>query len=162
MSACLARFNHSHASDAITPTRGLSSTFNLVDYHRVPPFPSPFCTPWSRQIQPTHHQALLISLTSPTKPSESVSTSKRRYDTAIASERQMRSIEYFCFLFQIGFGNWGSVWLCSPKSQTSDGFDRLHRNRLAVKLVHRHPNDPEKSKTTAARVKSLYVAVIDL
>src|SRR5882762_8913308 len=51
---------------------------------------------------------------------------------------------------QIGFGNWGSVWLCRPKSSRStesldDGV------KVAVKLVHR-----SKTSTNAARVRSLY------
>ncbi|KAJ7600903.1 hypothetical protein C8J56DRAFT_911575 [Mycena floridula] len=62
------------------------------------------------------------------------------------------------FVEEIGYGNWGSVWMCRPRSRStvSDGFDRLHTNKLAVKLVHRRPDDVEKSKTTAARVKSLW------
>lgn len=65
-----------------------------------------------------------------------------------------------CLLAKCGFGNWGSVWLCQPRAKPSspDGFDRIHQNKLAVKLVHRRP-DVEKSKTTAARVKSLQVSV---
>ena len=49
---------------------------------------------------------------------------------------------------QIGFGNWGSVWLCQPR--VSDSADDT---KLAVKLVHR-----SKTTTTAARVRSLFVA----
>jgi serine/threonine-protein kinase GIN4 len=48
---------------------------------------------------------------------------------------------------QIGFGNWGSVWLCQPR--VSDGGEDT---KLAVKLVHR-----SKTTTTAARVRSLFV-----
>ncbi|KAI0260657.1 hypothetical protein BC834DRAFT_973256 [Gloeopeniophorella convolvens] len=50
------------------------------------------------------------------------------------------------FVQEIGFGNWGSVWLCKPK--VSDGVDDT---KLAVKLVHR-----SKTTTTAARVRSLW------
>ncbi|KAG6891525.1 hypothetical protein C0992_005060 [Termitomyces sp. T32_za158] len=49
---------------------------------------------------------------------------------------------------QIGFGNWGSVWLCRPKS-SKDG--RPHDQKIAVKLVHR-----SKTSTTAARIRSLW------
>ena len=52
------------------------------------------------------------------------------------------------FAFQIGFGNWGSVWLCSPKNEEEQNV------KLAVKLVHR-----SKTTTTAARVRSLYVVL---
>lgn len=55
------------------------------------------------------------------------------------------------FLFQIGFGNWGSVWLCRPKP-TRDGLTSVPDQKIAVKLVHR-----SKTSTTAARVRSLLV-----
>lgn len=47
---------------------------------------------------------------------------------------------------KIGFGNWGSVWLCRPKSSSG----RPRDVEVAVKLVHR-----SKTPTTAARVRSL-------
>jgi hypothetical protein len=47
---------------------------------------------------------------------------------------------------QIGFGNWGSVWLCQPRVSIRSN------TKLAVKLVHR-----SKTTTTAARVRSLLV-----
>jgi len=47
---------------------------------------------------------------------------------------------------QIGFGNWGSVWLCRPRASIRSD------TKLAVKLVHR-----SKTTTTAARVRSLLV-----
>ncbi|TFK95795.1 kinase-like protein [Pterulicium gracile] len=49
------------------------------------------------------------------------------------------------FIQEIGFGNWGSVWLCKPKREEEGS------HKIAVKLVHR-----SKTKTTAARVKSLW------
>ncbi|KAI0038637.1 hypothetical protein FA95DRAFT_1684578 [Auriscalpium vulgare] len=54
------------------------------------------------------------------------------------------------FIEEIGFGNWGSVWLCRPKngSLSKDGKGDV---KLAVKLVHR-----SKTTTTAARVRSLW------
>ncbi|TFY71842.1 hypothetical protein EVG20_g1148 [Dentipellis fragilis] len=53
------------------------------------------------------------------------------------------------FIKEIGFGNWGSVWLCHPKS----GRTKLPQEdiQVAVKLVHR-----SKTTTTAARVRSLW------
>jgi hypothetical protein len=53
-------------------------------------------------------------------------------------------------ILQIGFGNWGSVWLCRPRA-SSAGND----TKLAVKLVHR-----SKTATTAARVRSLLVSCV--
>ncbi|KAG1901452.1 kinase-like domain-containing protein [Suillus fuscotomentosus] len=53
------------------------------------------------------------------------------------------------FVKEIGFGNWGSVWLCRPKSSSSP--DKHKDVEVAVKLVHR-----SKTSTTAARVRSLW------
>ncbi|CAA7265469.1 unnamed protein product [Cyclocybe aegerita] len=56
------------------------------------------------------------------------------------------------FVEEIGFGNWGSVWLCRPKPATKDdGTVRPLGQKIAVKLVHR-----SKTSTTAARVRSLW------
>ncbi|KAG6853054.1 hypothetical protein C0991_007198 [Blastosporella zonata] len=58
------------------------------------------------------------------------------------------------FIEEIGFGNWGSVWLCRPKPRTGaskNGFSDAPDQKLAVKLVHR-----SKTSTTAARVRSLW------
>ncbi|KAF9220880.1 hypothetical protein BS17DRAFT_786121 [Gyrodon lividus] len=51
------------------------------------------------------------------------------------------------FVKEIGFGNWGSVWLCRPKSSSG----KIKDLEVAVKLVHR-----SKTSTTAARVRSLW------
>ncbi|KAF5389193.1 hypothetical protein D9757_003418 [Collybiopsis confluens] len=60
------------------------------------------------------------------------------------------------FIKENGCGNWGSVWLCEPKStdllRSNDPFDRTLKRQFAVKLVHRD----KESKTSAARVKSLW------
>ncbi|KAF8627400.1 hypothetical protein AX17_006215 [Amanita inopinata Kibby_2008] len=59
------------------------------------------------------------------------------------------------FVEEIGFGNWGSVWLCRPKSPLDSSSDddvvKGHEQKIAVKLVHR-----SKTATTAARVRSLW------
>ncbi|KAF8132205.1 hypothetical protein K438DRAFT_1998613 [Mycena galopus ATCC 62051] len=59
------------------------------------------------------------------------------------------------FVEEIGYGNWGSVWLCRPKedpdSPDADGLVKLQETKIAVKLVHR-----SKTSTTAARVRSLW------
>ncbi|KAL4250578.1 Serine/threonine-protein kinase ATG1 [Abortiporus biennis] len=58
------------------------------------------------------------------------------------------------FVEEIGFGNWGSVWLCRPKSDPSSSSSSRDVNpdtKIAVKLVHR-----SKTSTTAARVRSLW------
>ena len=53
---------------------------------------------------------------------------------------------------QIGFGNWGSVWLCMPFAETSHSRspEPLNEVKVATKLVHR-----SKTATTKARVQSL-------
>nr|XP_019045252.1 CAMK/CAMKL protein kinase [Kwoniella bestiolae CBS 10118]OCF24182.1 CAMK/CAMKL protein kinase [Kwoniella bestiolae CBS 10118] len=86
----------------------------------------------------------------------------------------------FTFISEIGFGNWGSVWLCKPKhirssyllehhpgggmgmSENERAIVRLGKKaavsggtgaggKVAVKLVHR-----SRSATTAARVRALW------
>ncbi|KAH8824981.1 hypothetical protein DL96DRAFT_1467433 [Flagelloscypha sp. PMI_526] len=58
------------------------------------------------------------------------------------------------FIEEVGFGNWGSVWLAQRKNSSAD--DQVTKShpagaKMAVKLVHR-----SKTPTTAARVKSLW------
>ncbi|KAJ8080316.1 hypothetical protein AAF712_015316 [Marasmius tenuissimus] len=64
------------------------------------------------------------------------------------------------FIKEVGFGNWGSVWKCEPRStetlSTGDSFDQSLKRTFAVKLVHRRGEKPEEIKTSAARVKSLW------
>ncbi|ODN74147.1 hypothetical protein L202_07598 [Cryptococcus amylolentus CBS 6039] len=73
----------------------------------------------------------------------------------------------FTFISEIGFGNWGSVWLCKPKHARSSQLEqgavvRLGKQaaasggsgaggKVAIKLVHR-----SKTATTAARVRALW------
>ncbi|WWD18784.1 hypothetical protein CI109_103239 [Kwoniella shandongensis] len=81
--------------------------------------------------------------------------------------------ERFTFITEIGFGNWGSVWLCKPKHPRASVLGgaeasgnaavvRLGKKaaasggsgaggKVAIKLVHR-----SKTATTAARVKALW------
>lgn len=68
---------------------------------------------------------------------------------SISDEEISQQLE---FVEEIGFGNWGSVWLCRPKSTSkSESVVKRSRQKMAVKLVHR-----SKTSTTAARVKSLW------
>ncbi|KAF8073913.1 hypothetical protein FPV67DRAFT_774267 [Lyophyllum atratum] len=82
----------------------------------------------------------------PTPPTES---------TDIFSLSDQVLSDRLTFIEEIGFGNWGSVWLCRPKPSTSspgaDGLANVPDQKLAVKLVHR-----SKTSTTAARVRSLW------
>ncbi|KAK7690268.1 hypothetical protein QCA50_006923 [Cerrena zonata] len=56
------------------------------------------------------------------------------------------------FIEEIGFGNWGSVWLCRPRPDPTSSTDLPDTDaKIAVKLVHR-----SKTPTTAARVRSLW------
>nr|XP_019013084.1 CAMK/CAMKL protein kinase [Kwoniella pini CBS 10737]OCF51865.1 CAMK/CAMKL protein kinase [Kwoniella pini CBS 10737] len=79
----------------------------------------------------------------------------------------------FTFIREIGFGNWGSVWLCKPKhhkhllnqgrlSTNERAIVKLGKKsiltagsgaggKVAIKLVHR-----SKTPTTAARVRALW------
>ncbi|WVO18574.1 hypothetical protein L204_106293 [Cryptococcus depauperatus] len=75
--------------------------------------------------------------------------------------------DQFTFMSEVGYGNWGSVWVCKPKDAESAQFTqgamiRLGRQaaaaggagadgKVALKLVHR-----SKTPTTAARVRALW------
>ncbi|KAL7418214.1 kinase-like domain-containing protein [Mrakia frigida] len=50
----------------------------------------------------------------------------------------------YTFVKEVGFGNWGIVWLCKRKLNNPG-------QKVAIKLVHR-----SKTPTTAARVRSLW------
>lgn len=67
---------------------------------------------------------------------------------SLSKKYALSSFLFFCSpcSLQIGFGNWGSVWLCHPKSSSG----KVKDMKVAVKLVHR-----SKTSTTAARVRSL-------
>lgn len=63
------------------------------------------------------------------------------------------------FFKKIGFGNWGSVWLCEPRIRHSSDSNEEEEydvpEKVAVKIVHRN-----KTPTTSARVRSLLVTTI--
>ncbi|KAF9568731.1 kinase-like protein [Agrocybe pediades] len=59
--------------------------------------------------------------------------------------------EQIDFCYEIGYGNWGSVWLCRTKSYATDGAIKYGKRPLAAKLVFR-----ERTGTAAARVRSLW------
>ncbi|KAJ9116868.1 hypothetical protein QFC22_004525 [Naganishia vaughanmartiniae] len=80
---------------------------------------------------------------------------------------QMLSDRYK-FVQEIGFGNWGSVWQCKPRTPAAHPLHRStvsrsqpslshavasqhHPTKVAIKLVHR-----SKQATTAARVRALW------
>ena len=70
------------------------------------------------------------------------------YEVCVSQTMECQILKH---LIQIGFGNWGSVWLCRPRpAKTSDGKVRPLGQKIAVKVVHR-----SKTSTTAARVRSL-------
>ncbi|KAI5123455.1 hypothetical protein M0805_008826 [Coniferiporia weirii] len=73
-------------------------------------------------------------------------------DTDIFSISDAHLAQRYQFIREIGAGNWGCVWLCSPKTTESvqARTDDACRN-VAVKLVFR-----EKKPTTAQRVRSLW------
>ncbi|OSX59648.1 hypothetical protein POSPLADRAFT_1075257 [Postia placenta MAD-698-R-SB12] len=84
----------------------------------------------------------------PPQPPEEVTDIFSLTDEALANKYQ--------FIEEIGFGNWGSVWLCRPRhhpdASSSDQLLSLHNNKIAAKLVHRS----KKTTTTGARVRSLW------
>ncbi|KAL4261794.1 non-specific serine/threonine protein kinase [Pleurotus pulmonarius] len=92
---------------------------------------------------------------SPQPPSSSSTTPPPQEHTDIFSLTDNVLADKLTFIEEIGFGNWGSVWLCRPKanphSPNADDVTRIQENKIAVKLVHR-----SKTPTTAARVRSLW------
>ncbi|CAE6498339.1 unnamed protein product [Rhizoctonia solani] len=76
-----------------------------------------------------------------------ISTSEQQSSDIFSLSDQQLS-DKLKFVKEVGFGNWGSVWLCEHRfaeEQATLG------TQLAVKLVHR-----SKTPTTAARVRSLW------
>ncbi|KAG9089035.1 hypothetical protein FS749_001666, partial [Ceratobasidium sp. UAMH 11750] len=89
----------------------------------------------------------------PIKPSSAVSnkiviSSGEHQSSDIFSLSDQQLSEKMRFIQEIGFGNWGSVWLCEPRIAEERA---TYGDRVAVKLVHR-----SKTPTTAARVRSLW------
>ncbi|CUA75070.1 Cell surface glycoprotein 1 [Rhizoctonia solani] len=77
----------------------------------------------------------------------SISTGEQQSSDIFSLSDQQLS-DKLKFVKEVGFGNWGSVWLCEPRfaeEQVAFG------SQIAVKLVHR-----SKTPTTAARVRSLW------
>ncbi|KAL5512819.1 hypothetical protein ACEPAG_3085 [Sanghuangporus baumii] len=75
------------------------------------------------------------------------------HDTNVYSISDANLAQRYQFIREIGAGNWGCVWLCSPK--TDEHRAQAHGDepprRVAVKLVFR-----EKKPNTAQRVRSLW------
>ncbi|KAL5523403.1 hypothetical protein ACEPAF_1670 [Sanghuangporus sanghuang] len=75
------------------------------------------------------------------------------HDTNVYSISDANLAQRYQFIREIGAGNWGCVWLCSPK--TDEHRAQVHGDerprRVAVKLVFR-----EKKPNTAQRVRSLW------
>ncbi|KAG5653104.1 hypothetical protein H0H81_002251 [Sphagnurus paluster] len=94
---------------------------------------------------------MLVAMDVPKLPTDS--TDIFSLSDQVLSDR-LSFVEEACFI-SIGFGNWGSVWLCKPKPSTSstgaDSLSNVSDQKIAVKLVHR-----SKTSTTAARVRSLW------
>lgn len=108
--------------------------------------PQPFSSPPTR---PRHQRPSWIHPRKYQTSSRSLTISLQN----VFSLSKKYALQLFCALsspclLQIGFGNWGSVWLCRPKSSSG----KVKNMEVAVKLVHR-----SKTSTTAARVRSLYV-----
>ncbi|CAE6518325.1 unnamed protein product [Rhizoctonia solani] len=77
----------------------------------------------------------------------SISTSENQSSDIFSLSDQQLS-DKLKFVKEVGFGNWGSVWLCEPRFPEERA---LFGTQVAVKLVHR-----SKTPTTAARVRSLW------
>ncbi|EUC62064.1 kinase [Rhizoctonia solani AG-3 Rhs1AP] len=77
----------------------------------------------------------------------SISTNEQQSGDIFSLSDQQLS-DKLKFVKEVGFGNWGSVWLCETRlAEEQSAFG----SQVAVKLVHR-----SKTPTTAARVRSLW------
>jgi hypothetical protein len=79
---------------------------------------------------------------------------RKKEDEDVHSLSDQQLSDAYTFVKEVGFGNWGSVWMCKRKR---DGYGRGGEGgrigqKVAIKLVHR-----SKTPTTAARVRSLSV-----
>src|SRR6266481_2500636 len=107
---------------------------------------SPPCLSFPLQMKPA------TFFPSRTTPSANATSLLRKYVSLSVSTPTSTGL----ILSQIGFGNWGSVWLCRPKDdegqpvQDHAAVEARGMGKVAVKLVHR-----SKTSTTAARVRSL-------
>ncbi|EJC98855.1 kinase-like protein [Fomitiporia mediterranea MF3/22] len=74
-------------------------------------------------------------------------------DTNVFSISDAHLAQRYQFIREIGAGNWGCVWLCSPKTDEprAQALSDDTARRVAVKLVFR-----EKKPNTAQRVRSLW------
>ncbi|KAK4689689.1 hypothetical protein P7C73_g420, partial [Tremellales sp. Uapishka_1] len=124
---------------------------------------------------PQRNQDLKRHLSPPPQPQSEEDTLHPAISQTLAQHDDIFSLtdqqlsNRFTFIKEIGYGNWGSVWLCRPKHLRSSQLSvedvaagKLGRasvslggggagGKVAVKLVHR-----EKSPTTAARVRALW------
>ncbi|KAG8744746.1 hypothetical protein FRC10_009511 [Ceratobasidium sp. 414] len=129
------------------PSRGMPNSATSTASSCFPSTSSSLADPSTSE---TSHSAFEDK---PVKPSSSLLnnhmiSSGEHQSSDIFSLSDQQLSEKMRFIQEIGFGNWGSVWLCEPRIAEERA---TYGDRVAVKLVHR-----SKTPTTAARVRSLW------
>ncbi|CAE6409519.1 unnamed protein product [Rhizoctonia solani] len=95
----------------------------------------------------SHGDTGVVPMTIENSIGTSISTSERHSNDIFSLSDQQLS-DKMKFVKEVGFGNWGSVWLCEPRLAEERA---ALGSQIAVKLVHR-----SKTPTTTARVRSLW------
>ncbi|CAE7185958.1 unnamed protein product [Rhizoctonia solani] len=95
----------------------------------------------------SHGDTSVVPIAAENSIGASISTSEQQSSDIFSLSDQQLS-DKLKFVKEVGFGNWGSVWLCEPRLAEEQA---MFGPQIAVKLVHR-----SKTPTTAARVRSLW------
>ncbi|CAE6423777.1 unnamed protein product [Rhizoctonia solani] len=95
----------------------------------------------------SHGDTGVVPITMESSIRSSISASERHSSDIFSLSDQQLS-DKMKFVKEVGFGNWGSVWLCEPRLAEERA---VFGSQIAVKLVHR-----SKTPTTTARVRSLW------
>ncbi|KAG8734366.1 hypothetical protein FRC11_004372 [Ceratobasidium sp. 423] len=95
----------------------------------------------------SHGDTGVVPIAAENNIGSSITTSEHQSSDIFSLSDQQLS-DKLKFVKEVGFGNWGSVWLCEPRFAEERA---MFGSQIAVKLVHR-----SKTPTTAARVRSLW------
>ncbi|KDN51861.1 hypothetical protein RSAG8_00412, partial [Rhizoctonia solani AG-8 WAC10335] len=95
----------------------------------------------------SHGDTAVVPTAAETSIGTSIPTNEQQSSDIFSLSDQQLS-DKLKFVKEVGFGNWGSVWLCEPRFAEEQA---TFGAQIAVKLVHR-----SKTPTTAARVRSLW------
>ncbi|KAF8682207.1 kinase-like protein [Rhizoctonia solani] len=133
------------SSEAINSASAASSRFpsvcsSITSEHESETIHSTFA-------RKSHGDTGVVPVNAETSIGASISTGEQHSSDIFSLSDQQLS-DKMKFVKEVGFGNWGSVWLCEPRLAEERA---VYGSQIAVKLVHR-----SKTPTTAARVRSLW------